>query len=59
MSRLNYEFINIPLEKEEKDLGITVEKKILKFNKHLLSVVNRCNKLTGLTKKEFQYLNKD
>lgn len=52
------EFINIPLEEEEKDLGITFEK-TLKFNKHVLSVVNRCNKLIGLVKRTFQYMNKD
>ena len=39
------EIIDIPTASEEKDLGILLEKS-LKFNKHVLNVVNRCKKLT-------------
>ena len=42
---------------EEKDLGITFEKS-LKFDQHVLNVVNRCKKLTGLIKRTFRYMDK-
>ena len=51
------EIIDIPSATEEKDLGIIFEKS-LKFNKHVLNVVNRCKKLTGLVRRSFRYMNK-
>ena len=51
------EIIDIPTESEEKDLGILFEKS-LKFNKHVLNVVNRSKKLTGLIRRTFRYMNK-
>ena len=49
--------LDIPAAEEEKDLGITFEKS-LKFDKHVLNVVNRCKKLTGLIKRTFRYMDK-
>ena len=51
------EIIDIPSATEEKDLGIIFEKS-LKFNKHILNVVNRCKKLTGIVRRSFRYMNK-
>ena len=51
------EIIDIPSATEEKDLGIIFEKS-LKFNKHVLNVVNRCKKLTGLVRRSFRFMNK-
>ena len=35
---------DVHLSEGENDLGEVFEKKILKSNKHVLNVVNRCNK---------------
>ena len=53
----NNDVFGIPLCEEKKDLGIIFEKS-LKFNKHVLNVVNRCKKLTGLIKRTFRYMDK-
>ena len=53
----NNEVFDIPSCEEEKDLGIIFEKS-LKFNKHVLNVVNRCKKLTGLIKRTFRFMDK-
>ncbi|MEW8545747.1 MAG: reverse transcriptase family protein [Candidatus Thiodiazotropha sp.] len=53
----SHEIIDIPTVSEEKDLGITFEKS-LKFNKHVVNVVNRCKRLTGLIRRTFKYMNK-
>ena len=48
---------DIPSAEDEKDLGILFDK-TLKFNKHVLNVVNRCKRLTGLIKRSLSYMNK-
>ena len=48
---------DIPSAEDEKDLGILFDK-TLKFNKHVLNVVNRCKRLTGVIKRSFSYMNK-
>ena len=42
----------------EKDLGIHLELD-LKFRKHISFMVNRANRLVGLIKRSFSYLNKE
>ena len=49
--------IDLPIAEEEKDLGVTFEKS-LKFNKHVMEVVNRTKKLTGMIKRTFSFLNR-
>ena len=50
----------IPLEQvsEEKDLGVTFCD-TLKFDKHILNCVNKANKILGIVKRSFTYMNRD
>ena len=57
MGAARNEIIDIPSETEKKDLGMIFEKS-LKFNKHVLNVVNRCKKLTDLVRRSFRYMKK-
>lgn len=47
--------IDIVKCEEEKDLGVTFDK-CLKFDKHVNAVVSKANKMTGLIKRSFSYL---
>ena len=49
--------ITLPSVEEEKDLGVKFESS-LKFNKQVLDVVNRTNRLTGMIKRTFTFMNK-
>ncbi|MEW8547692.1 MAG: reverse transcriptase family protein, partial [Candidatus Thiodiazotropha sp.] len=49
--------IDLPIEDEEKDLGVIFENS-LKFNKQVMDVVNRTKRLTGMIKRTFRYMNK-
>ena len=42
----------------EKDLGVNVQEN-LKFDKHISLTVNRANRLVGLIKRAFSYLDKE
>ena len=50
----------IPLEQvtEEKDLGVTFCD-TLKFDKHILNYLNKANKILGIVKRTFTYMNRD
>ena len=52
------DFISIEEDSEEKDLGILFEKS-LKFNKHITVTFKRANKLVGLIKRTFSYVDKE
>ena len=43
---------------EEKDLGVTFDR-YLNFNKHIEQAIGKANKMLGLIKRTFSYLNKD
>ena len=49
--------ITLSSVEEEKDLGVKFES-CLKFNKQMLDVVNRTNRLTGMIKHTFTFMNK-
>ena len=54
-----YYLDNHPLDQidSEKDLGITVDNK-LKFEDHVNNIVNKANKMMGLVRRSFDYLDK-
>ena len=52
------EIISIEEDSEEKDLGILFEKS-LKFNKHITVTVKRANRLVGLIRRTFSFMDKD
>ena len=43
---------------EEKDLGIIFEEN-LKFNKHTTVTINKANRLLGMVKRTFSFMNKE
>ena len=43
---------------EEKDLGVTFCE-TLKFGKHILKCVNKVNKILGIVKRSFTYMDRD
>lgn len=43
---------------EEKDLGVTFDK-LLPFDPHIQNVIKKANKMTGIIKRTFSYLDKD
>ena len=50
----------IPIEQvgSEKDLGVTFES-TLKFDKHILNCVNKANRMLGLIKRSFSFMDKE
>ena len=50
--------INVTKCEEEKDLGVTFDKKLV-FDKHINNVVNKANQRLAIIKRTFSYLNKD
>ena len=58
MTNKDGEIISIEEDSEEKDLGIIFEKK-LKFNKHITVTVKRANKLVGLIRRTFSFMDKE
>jgi len=50
--------VDLPSCSEEKDLGIWFENS-LKFNKHVQNVVNRTNRLTGMIRRTFKYMDRN
>ena len=49
---------NIITCEDEKDLGVTFDKK-LNFNKHIESAIGKANRMLGLIKRTFSYMDKD
>ena len=58
MTNKDGEIISIEEDSEEKDLGILFEKN-LKFNKHITVTVKRANKLVGLIRRTFSFMDKE
>ena len=58
MTNKDGEIISIEEDSEEKDLGILFEKN-LKFNKHKTVTVKRANKLVGLIRRTFSFMDKE
>ena len=50
----------IPIEQvdSEKDLGVTFES-TLRFDKHILNRVNKANRMLGLIKRSFSFMDKE
>ena len=50
----------IPIEQvdSEKDLGVTFES-TLRFDKHILNCVNKANRMLGLIKRSFSFMDKE
>jgi hypothetical protein len=45
-------------DSEEKDLGVTFDAS-LKFSKHIINCVNKANRITGLIKRSFDFMDKE
>ena len=58
MTNKDGEIISIEEDSEEKYLGILFEKN-LKFNKHITVTVKRANKLVGLIRRTFSFMDKE
>ena len=58
MTNRNNEVITITKDSEEKDLGIWFEEN-LKFNKHISVTVKKANRLVGMIKRTFSFMNKE
>ena len=52
--------VQIPVEQveSEKDLGVTFES-TLRFDNHILNCFNKANRMLGLTKRTFTYMDKE
>ena len=52
--------LQIPIDQvdSEKDLGVTFES-ILRFDKHILNCVNKANRMLGLIKRSFSFMDKE
>ena len=50
--------VNVQKCETEKDLGVIFDGK-LEFNAHIESVINKSNKIVGILRRTFSYLNKD